>query len=290
MLNCFCHSRGSGNPERLLMKFEQHFESVDKDNPELGQIALIPWDIETFGFGVADYKFDYSQNLLLKNKQISEKIEQWAKKNAVELVGATAEATDYSKLSFIQSLGFLYIDTTISLRYKNVQKLEFPVPDFEVIPADQSTIDGISEICSSSFSSGRYYADIRFPKHLADKRYQDWVRRSSSQDSTQEVFVTKIKEEACGFMILEARGKEGWLHLAAVLPKWQGKHMGLAVYSASMIYLQKKGVDLVYAKVSASNAPVFNLHTRLGARVHNSDILFHWHAPWTEHLIKINSK
>lgn len=272
------------------MKFEQNFELVSEDNPDFGQIALIPWDIETFGFGVADYKFDYSQNCLSYGKQISEQIQKWAKDNNVELVGTTADAADYSKISFIQSLGFRYIDTTISLRYKNVQKLEFPSPDFEVLPADELTLEGIVEICSSSFSSGRYYADIRFPKHLSDKRYQDWVRRSFSQESTQELFVTKVNDEVCGFMILEAKGKEGWLHLAAVLPKWQGKHMGLAVYSASMIYLQKKGVDLVHAKVSASNVPVFNLHTRLGARVFVSDILFHWHAPWAEHLIKIDDK
>jgi L-amino acid N-acyltransferase YncA len=272
------------------MKFEQHFEPVSKDNPAFGQIALIPWDIETFGFAVADYKFDFSQNLLSKSALIAEKIQLWAKNNNIELVGTTADAADYSKISFIQSLGFRYIDTTISLRYKNVQKLEFPLSDFEVLPADKAALEGVVEICSSSFSSGRYYADPRFPKHLADKRYQDWVTRAFSQESTQELFVTKVNDEVCGFMVLEARGTEGWLHLAAVLPKWQGKHIGLAVYAASMIYLQKKGVDLVHAKVSASNAPVFNLHTRLGARVYNSEILFHWHALWAEHLIKINSK
>ena len=272
------------------MKFEQHFAFVSKDNPGFGQIALIPWDIETFGFGVADYKIEYSKDCPSKNQQIAEKIQKWAKDNNVELVGTTADAADISKISFIQSLGFRYIDTTISLRYKNVQKLEFPSSDFEVLPADESTLEGIVEICGISFSSGRYYADIRFPKQLADKRYQDWVRRSFSQESSQELFVTKVNEKVCGFMILEAKGTEGWLHLAAVLPKWQGKHMGLAVYSSSLIYLQKQGVDLVHAKVSASNVPVFNLHTRLGAKVFNSDILFHWHAPWSEHLKKINGK
>jgi ribosomal protein S18 acetylase RimI-like enzyme len=113
------------------------------------------------------------------------------------------------------------------------------------------------------------------------------VRRAFTAESTQELFITKVNEEVCGFMVLEAKGGEGYLHLAAVLPKWQGKHMGLAVYASSLVYLQKQGVNLVHAKVSASNIPVFNLHTRLGARVFGSDILFHWHAPWAKHLLKL---
>lgn len=267
--------------------FEQHFEFVSKDNPDFGQAVLIPWDIETFGFGVADFKIDYSQDCLSKSQEIADKIKEWAKDHNVELVGTTVGAEDGLKPSFIQSLGFRYIDTTISLRYKDVQKLQFPLSDFEVLPADKASLDGVVKICSSSFSSGRYYADIRFPKHLADKRYQDWVRRAFTAESTQELFIAKVNEEVCGFMVLEAKGREGYLHLAAVLPKWQGKHMGLAIYASSLVYLQKQGVNLVHAKVSASNIPVFNLHTRLGARVFSSDILFHWHAPWAKHLLKL---
>jgi ribosomal protein S18 acetylase RimI-like enzyme len=265
--------------------FEQHFELVSKDNPASGKIALIPWDIETFGFPVADFQIDYTPRIERQSEQIRKDIEVWARVHKVELIGITVPSEDISKLSFIQSLGFCYIDTTLSLHYKDVQKIQFPSTKVGVLPADKAALGVAVEICNSAFSSGRYYADIRFPKHLADKRYQDWVRRAFSAESPQQLFTAEVNGQVCAFMVLEANEKEGYLHLAAVTPQLQGQKIGLGLYASSLIYLQKQGVDLVHAKVSASNIRVLNLHTRLGAKCVNSQILFHWHFPWAEHLL-----
>jgi len=268
------------------MKFEQQFELVSKDNPTFGQIALIPWDIETFGFGVADYKFDYSQNLTSHNRVISEKIELWAKQNNIELIGTTAEANDYSKIAFIQSLGFMYIDTTILVNYPNVQQSQYPKSNLVITPAIAEQLDEIVQISGDVFETGRYHSDYSFPKKLADKRYQDWVKRAFHKENQQELFVLQKDNQICAFLVIEIKEKEGRLHLNAVSCDFQGKGIGLESIASMLFYFKNKGVEKATTKISVSNTRALNLHSKLGAQFENPQILFHWHAPWAKHLVK----
>ena len=266
--------------------FEQHFEFVTEDSPGSGKIALIPWDIETFGFGVADFKIDYSQESLQNCHQLEGQIEKWAKHHNVELIGTTVAAEDSLKLAFIQSLGFCYIDTTLSVHYKDVQKRRFPSSRIELLPADKTALDEAVEICGSVFCTGRYHADKYFPKHLADKRYQDWVRRTFAAENPQKLLTALIDGQVCAFSVIQVNGREGYLHLNAVAPKWQGQKIGLGLVASTLHYFQNQGVDVVHSKISASNIRALNLHSRLGARFDDSQILLHWHAPWAGHLLK----
>lgn len=268
------------------MNFERHFELVSRDKPDFGQIALIPWDIETFGFGVADYKFDYSQNLLSKSRRIAEKIEKWAKDNNVELVGTTAEATDYSKISFIQSLGFRYIDTTIFIHYLNIQTYSYPDSKLVLVPSTEKQLKDIIQISGEVFETGRYHSDKSFPKKLADKRYQDWVQRAFRKENHQELLAAQKDNQVCAFVITEVKDKEGHLHLNAVSRNWQGKGIGLESILSMLYYFKKSGVERVTTKISVSNIRAMNLHSRLGVQFDNPQILFHWHSPQAENLIK----
>ncbi len=271
------------------MKFEQNFELLDKDNPALGQIATIPWDIETFGFGVADYKFDYSQNPTSHNRVISKKIEQWAKQNNIELIGTTAEANDYSQIAFIQSLGFRYIDTTILVKYPNIQQSQYPKSNLVIAPAIAEQLDEIVQISSDVFETGRYHSDKSFPKKLADKRYRDWVKRAFHKENQQELFVLQKNNQICAFLVIEIKGKEGRLHLNAVSRNFQGKGIGSDSIALMLSYYKNNGVENAITKVSVSNTRALNLHSKLGAQFENSQILFHWHAPWAKHLLTIET-
>lgn len=272
------------------MKFEQHFEQVSKENPDFGQIALIPWDIETFGFAVADYKFDFSQNLLSKSARIAETIQLWAKNNNIELVGTTADAADYSKISFIQSLGFRYIDITVLAHYLNIQKISYPATKIELIPAREENLNEVVKISGEVFEYGRYHSDKSFPRQLADKRYQDWVKRSFRKENNQELLVAQKDNQICAFAVIEIKDKEGRLHLNAVARNWQGKGIGLDSIVSMLRYFKKSGVDSVTTKISASNIRVMNLHSKLDANFDNPQVLFHWHAPGTKYLLKLNTK
>ena len=265
--------------------FEQHFELVSKGNPASGKIALIPWDIETFGFPVADFQIDYTPRIERQSGQIRRHLETWAKSHKIELIGAAVSAEDISKLSFIQSLGFCYIDTTLSVHYLHVQNSEYPQSEIEVFPAVKEQLQTVVEISGRSFKFGRYHCDSLFPKQLADKRYQDWVRRTFDGNNPQRLMVAEMDGRVCAFSVIQIDGPEGHLLLNAVDPDWQGKKIGLGLVASTLRYFQGQGADSVHSKVSVSNARALNLHSKLGARFVNPQILLHWHAPWAQHLL-----
>jgi ribosomal protein S18 acetylase RimI-like enzyme len=247
---------------------------------------LVPWDIETFGFGVADYETDELETNSLVPSQISQHLEAWSKAHEVELVGTTVPASNSSKLYFLQLLGFRYIDTTLVVRYERVQSTNYPSAEITLTPADKNDLTPVIQICGQAFKNGRYHADPCFPRQLADKRYQQWASRTFDPENPQVLLVAKMNDQVCAFSIVQTDGEQGYLHLNAVHPQWQGKRIGIGLIASTMRYFQQRSVSVVTLKISASNMPAVNLHVSLGARFYDPQILLHWHAPWSTHLKK----
>jgi len=267
--------------------FEQHYEPVCRDSPRWGRIAPIPWDIETFGFGVADYEIDDSNASLQYSPRIKEYIKSWAKAHQIELVGARVPAPNIRKLYFFQSLGFNYIDTTLLLRYDRVQSATYRPLKIALTPATEDELEPVVQICGKAFQNGRYHADARIPRHLANRRYQDWARRTFEPENPQILLVARTNGDVCAFSIVQVNGERGHLHLNAVAPQWQGKQVGVGLIASTLRYFQQQGVSYVVAKISAANTPAMNLHSFFGARFYDPQILLHWHAPWATHLVPV---
>lgn len=264
--------------------FEQHYEPICEDSTNLGRIALVPWDIETFGFGVADYETDELETDSLVPSQISRHLEAWSKAHEVELVGTTVPASNSSKLYFLQSLGFRYIDTTLVVRYEQIQTTKYPSAEITLTPAGKNDLTPVIQICGQAFKIGRYHADPCFPRQLADKRYQQWASRTFDPENPQVLLVAKMNDQVCAFSIVQTDGKQGYLHLNAVHPQWQGKRIGSGLIASTMRYFQKQGVSFVLSKISAANVPAINLHSSLGAKFYDPRVLLHWRTPWATHL------
>ncbi len=266
--------------------FEQCYEPICKESPNLGRITLLPWDIETFGFGVADYQIDDFDSGSQVSSRISEHLQGWAGSHNVELVGTRVPASDIRRIYFFQSLGFHYIDMTLLLRYEKVRSAAYPPAELMVETAAADDMEQVMQICGVAFQNGRYHADARFPRDLANRRYQEWVRRTSLPESRQVLLVVKTGGEVRAFSVVQIDGEQGCLHLYAVAPQWQGKRIGVGLIASTLRYFQQRSVSVVTLKISASNMPAVNLHVSLGARFYDPQILLHWHAPWSTHLKK----
>jgi L-amino acid N-acyltransferase YncA len=267
--------------------FEQQVEPLCKGSTIFGQIALLPWDIETFGFGVADYKADEYEIKSHAPPVFKRAIEHWAKENKVELIGTNISSCQISKLCFFQSVGFSYIDTTLDVHYQNIQSKNYPSMKVTVFPAEAEDLSPVVDICGRAFESGRYHADTRVPRHLADRRYQDWARRTFSPGNPQTLLVARIDNQVCSFSIISISGQEGYIHLNAVEPQFQGQQIGISTIASTISYLQKQRVQSVLSRISAANAPAINMHSFLGGRFCNPSVILHWHAPWATHLKKV---
>jgi len=267
--------------------FEQHYELICKDFPSFGRIALVPWDIETFGFGVADYQTGDPDTEAHDSSRLMEHLKGWAESHQVELVGTTVPASNIARLLSLQSLGFRYIDTTLVVRYDRIQESQYPHTKVTLRLADRDELEPVVQICGEAFKNGRYHADKRVPVHLANKRYQEWASRTFDEENPQTLLVAKIMGQVCAFSIIEFDRKQGYLHLNAVAPRWQGQKIGIGLLASTMRYFQKNGVELVRSKISAANTHAMNLHASLGARFYDPQILLHWHAPWATHLLTV---
>lgn len=270
--------------------FEQDFQVLIDGRPDLGRIGLIPWDMETFGFGVADFEHGDREATVHSALLIARRLKAWTAENDVELVGTTMDAGDFDRLSAFQSIGFGFIDLSLAVRYADIQTLHYPSAEgIAVALPDGSDLDAVRAICRTAFSFGRYHGDSRFPRALADRRYQDWARRAALRGSRQILLVVKPHDSVAAFAIVEIDGDKGYLHLNAVAPEWQGRGMGLSHMAATLDYLKSRGVTRVDSKISAANTAAMSIHARFGARFENSRILLHWHADGARHLISVES-
>ncbi len=265
--------------------FEQDFEPLVEERPGLGRIALIPWDMETFGFGVADFVPGETRSVAQSAPLIARGLERWAREKKVELVGTTLDARDIGGLSLFQSIGFVFIDLTLEVRHADLKTARRPPADGTTIaPATEADLAKAAEICKGIFANGRYHADSRFPQSLADRRYQDWVRRTASPGNPQTLLVVKGQDSIVALAIVEIDGQKGYLHLNAVAPEWQGRGMGVSHIASVLEYLGSRGATRMDSKISAANTAAMSVHARFGARFEKPRVLLHWHAPWAEHL------
>lgn len=266
--------------------FEIRYEDVDPDSPQAGQAGVVPWDSETFGFNVANYRLTDGEGLQISGRQLESKIASWASANRVEMIATSSPADQPVLIHLLQCSGFVYNDTTISIRYGRLNCLKLPSSRIEMQPADPEDEKAVRAIAEQMFKHGRYHADARFPRHLADRRYGDWISRAMGPDSRQQVILVKRPDgEVRGFSVIEIREKQGYFHLLASAASEQGSTFGVGLAASTLRYFRDHGVEAVNSKISAHHLRIVNLHAYLGCRFMETDIEMHWHAPDAPHLV-----
>ena len=243
------------------------------------EIAFIPWDSETFGYGVAalspcnDEKGAYKAGLLEKA------LTDYSKDKQVSLITASIPADEYSVSLLLQQAGFCFIDLSLRVLYENFNIDSVSNrPMLSVVPATPEEVDVVVEMAGGSFQHGRYHQDISIERSLADQRYRDWVRRCLDPENPQEILVVKFEDSICGFSIVERKENHGYLHLHAIDSKWRGRKFGAEMVMQSINYLHNLGVESIGTRISASNLKTLNMHSRLKGQFTAADLLLHWHS------------
>lgn len=266
--------------------FQINYEALQAERPEWGRIALIPWDAETFGFGVADYQFAAEPARPGSPEELKERLTAWSAARGAELIVANLDAEDPRRLLYFQQAGFVYNDTVLSLCYKRLAPDGHLGPKTPLVEATAEDEPALLEIAQTAFGHGRYHADARFPRELANRRYRDWLRRSLAPGSSQRVLLAKVGGEIRGFSVVQIGDPSAaYFHLLAVAPAWYGSRVGIGLAAATIRYFAEAGAQRVYSKISAANTRVLNLHAALGARFSDPRISLHWHAPVAPHLL-----
>jgi L-amino acid N-acyltransferase YncA len=266
-------------PARI--SYEARFTDLVPTDPDLGTVALVPWDTEIFDFPVARFSPAVPQLAPAAAARCRRALAQWTDQHAIRLWICDIPASHVFWKKYLPRLGFQSADVALRATLSNLQRAALPESRCELRPATPDDHDAIEQIAATGFQHGRYHADPTFPRRLADKRYQQWIARAlSNADPSERVYVLVQPGKVAGFyhVKIENDGSAD-LRLASLRPELQGTMLGLDLYSSMLQVLANLGVRRVSTKISALNTGVLNVYSMLGFHFGSPELLFHRHTP-----------
>jgi hypothetical protein len=253
------------------------YEELSSD-PAMGSAAVVPWDSAIFGFPVAAFRpgagdFNGDQVDTFRNRFAA-----WMEARNISVCSSTLAPTQSFWRTLLPQVGFEFVDLSLQVSLVLASAKLPPVRSQlrPALPADHTAIEAIA---AGSFAHGRYHADPRFPEHLANRRYSQWVRNTLSAPSEiDRMYVLEEGGRVAGFFHVTIEGDVSDLRLAAMAADLKMTMLGVELYSAMLHELRRRNIRRVVASISAVNQNVVNLFSMLGSRFSGPEIIYHWHA------------
>jgi hypothetical protein len=244
----------------------------------MGAVAVIPWDSAIFGFPVASFRpgpGDFNHDRM---DTFQCRFTAWMQSKNISVCSSSLAPTQSFWRQVLPQVGFEFVDLSLQVTL-SLASAKFPPVRSQLrlaLPEDHAAIEAIA---AESFAHGRYHADPRFPKHLADRRYSQWVRNTLTNPSEiDRMYVLEQGGRVAGFAHATMEGDISDLRLAAVAADLKGTMLGVELYAAMFHELRHQNVRRVVAIISALNHNVVNLFSMLGFRFSSPEIIYHWHA------------
>ncbi len=263
--------------------FDARYHPVRADSPGFGRCAVLGWDEAIFGFKVGAWQHDESA-ALPPGKDLGPALQDWMEANAVELISAQIAGDDFRRLADLSAAGFRFVDLSLLAHARRLDRL--PPPRLAIRPAVPADWPALEQIAGTAFQFGRYHADARFPRALADQRYRLWIRKALQQPAEQEfVFVCGPAGQPGGFLHVVLRDTAADLRLVAVDPLQPNAFAALGLFTGGLRELVQRGARTAHARLSAGNIAVLNLYSSLGFSCRDPHLVLHLHRTNTTHLL-----
>ncbi|MFZ0961349.1 MAG: GNAT family N-acetyltransferase [Terriglobia bacterium] len=257
--------------------YQLDYEDLSPDSA-MGSVAVVPWDSTIFGFPVASFRpgpgdFAPDQVDIFRSRFAA-----WMQAKNISLCSSTLTPTQSFWRQVLPQVGFEFVDLSLQAAL-SLFSAKLPPARFQLrlaLPEDHAAIEAIA---AESFSHGRYHADPHFPKHLANRRYSQWVRNTLSNPSEiDRMYVLEEGGRVAGFYHVTIEHDVSDLRLAAVAPELKGTGLGVELYAGTLHELRRQNVRRVVTSISALNYNVVNLFSMLGFRFSSPEIIYHRHA------------
>ena len=266
-------------PAGARVAFDSTAVPLESEAGRLGDVRLLPWDGETFGFAVADLRLDPAAAGSAGAAALSREIERWARREDVELVGCRVGAGDAASSGVLQAAGFRFVELQLRATRPPVGPAALERPRLTFRRAEDADRDRLRDIALRAFRFGRYHADPEFPDELASRRYRHWIERALDDPSPgTRVGVVGEPGAPAGFVHTELARETGDVRLFASDPG-AALLAGPALLLGAVRDLVERGANRVTALISAANVAPLNLYASLGFRFHDPEAVFHWSRP-----------
>jgi ribosomal protein S18 acetylase RimI-like enzyme len=168
----------------------------------------------------------------------------------------------------IQQFGFKYVDTLIVPACHRDDFVAYS--NSQVSIAKSINLSDVSSLASNAFMHGRYHRDYSIPRHLAEKRYQNWLNDLYVAD---KVVGIEYQGRLAAFIAIE--GSKLILH--AVHSELRGHGLAKYLWTPVCEDLFEKGQTTIESSISAANLAVVNLYARLGFTIQSAQDIYHLH-------------
>jgi ribosomal protein S18 acetylase RimI-like enzyme len=268
---------------------EPQYQPLSPKKPAWGEIAVLAWDSEVFGFPVATYRATDPSAMSANLAGVSDALKNWALENEVELIGCSIPASERLGRFCLPRLGFLYVDSTLIYSLPKLQRTKFP-RRYKLRPATLADQESVERIAEQSFEAGRYHADPLFPRELAQRRFRKWLTQAfASLNPTSRIFVLGEPGAVTAFSHSYVHGDEAHITIGGVDAAFHRRGLGPAIFVGTFAALQDLGARRAHSKVSVGNAGAMNCAAFGGARFSDPEHVYHWHAPDARHLLDARS-
>ena len=187
-------------------------------------------------------------------------------------------------MPWLENAGFRFVELQIQATLPRLEPTALPENRLTVRLAETADAPRILALAGTAFGFGRYHADPRFPRELADARYRAWMERALA-DSRPETWVGVVGSpgEPAGFAHAELVGEVADLRLVAADLTRLGP-IGTELVIGALRHLASRGARRATARLTPANTPALNVYASLGFRFHQPELVFHWHRPDAPHL------
>jgi hypothetical protein len=252
-------------------------------------VGVLRWDSDVFGFPVAIYQPRGLSAVFENLLAIQQTLQEWASRNRVELIACSTPAEEPGWRALLPRLGFVHVDFTFTYTMPKLQRAKFP-RSYAVrlaTPADQESVEQIAE---QAFNAGRYHADARFPRALANLRFRRWLSRAFAEAGPDSrIYVIGESGAVKAFTHSTVEGDRAYITIGGAVADLQGHGAGAAIFLGTVEALRDSGIRRAQSKLSASNTPMMNLAAFAGSRFSDPQDVFHWHAADAPHLLKFGA-
>jgi glycosyltransferase involved in cell wall biosynthesis/ribosomal protein S18 acetylase RimI-like enzyme len=225
----------------------------------------LSWDTEFWGFSVA--------RVVPKriDRAGAAEVERWCEEQGIACAYLLADADDAETASAAQGIGFVAVDTRVSLRRPGgLDRPQAPaVPELTLRSATEADEGAVSEIARHAHEDTRFFFDPRFSPARAGEMYATWVRRGLVEDG-RELVIAEREGTPVGYLLLA--GDPVGIDLIAVADRSRGDGIGRALVSAAVERSQGGAVEVV---TQARNVAAMRLYEAAGFRVVAAETWYH---------------
>ncbi len=235
---------------------------------ELELCEYLPWDSTFFGKRIGRIV-----PTIVTDDILQDAIRGANAKN-IECIYLLCETTDDASVQSAEKNGFHLVDIRVT-KGRSLTGVAEDWDESRIRPPRRSDIPVLKALAGKSHTNTRFYIDTHFDRARCSRLYEEWIEKSCN-GWAQAVFVASPAAKPAGYITCHldtpAAGRVG---LIAVAPDSQGQGLGVALFTAALAWLKRRGVNQVSVATQGRNIVAQRLYERCGFATQSVQLWYH---------------